>query len=400
MSPASAVARPPLWWLTAASFLVAAYAVVLVVLVALHAGGNWIGGPASITVPAAGFELVRGKGHRTGGTFVVEALDPSGTAILSARVAPFAADQYPRVDWKLAPPGPTRPTLALLWRTRERPDRTFVKPLQWQETRVAPLELAESDGWSGTVIGVALAVRGELAQPLVLEAVVIPEISAASAAAEVGRQWTARHPFKLTSITFPFDDERYEDLSLLTATALAVGLGLAGYVMLARRRRWPLDARVLWAVFLGGWLVLDARWQINLWRQHRETAQQFAGKTTEEKHLAAVDHEMFTLMREVRDALPPAPVRILFLSDSLPLRERAAFFLYPHNVNAFYLSQFRRTLDLDPDHLHAGDHVLLFLFSGTTYDRSAKMLVWPDGRRRAVDEVLWKADGVALLRVT
>jgi hypothetical protein len=390
---------PPRWWAAAAVLLVAAYAAVVLGLVATRSNGAWDAGPAPIVVPATGFALTRGGGHAAGNAFVVDALDASGTAVLAASVTPFPADRYPRVEWNVAAVPAARPELAFLWRTREQPERTFALPLRWQERRIAPLEPTEGDGWSGTVTGVALAVRAPLAQPLALESLVLPGVSAGFAAAELSRQWATPHPLTLTSITFPFDDERYEDLSLLAATALAQGLAIAGYLVLARRRRWPIDRRVIWALFLGGWLVLDARWQVQLWRQHGETAREFAGKTDRERHLADADHELYALMHELRAALPAAPVRILFLSDNLPLRERGAFFLYPHSVNAFALGRPGERKSIAPDRLHAGDYVLLFLYAGVTYDRGAKALVWPDGRRRAVEEVLWKNDGLALLRV-
>ena len=387
------------WWVAAAVFLVGGYGVVLLALIAVHAGGNWSDGAPSIVVPARELALVRGRGHAFGNTFVLDSLDPAGNAILAARIAPFPAEGYARVEWKLAADSAGEPSLAFLWRTREEPNRTRVKALHWADGRIVPLQLMAADGWSGTITGVGLAFRGAIAQPVVLESVTLVAPSAGSEVDQVLRQWTTRYPFKASSIAFPFDEERNDDLSLLAATALAQGLAIACYLVVARRRKWPFDSRVVWAVFLAGWLVLDARWQVNLWRELGDTAGTFSGKTTEEKHLAAVDHEFYTLMQEMRAALPAPPARVFFLADNASLRARGAFFLYPHSVNGFYADRRLGTRTASPDDLHAGDYVLLLLYSGARYDRAAKALVWPNGRQQPVAEALYKSDAIVLLRL-
>lgn len=395
----SAVIPPPRWWLAAPSFLAAAYVVVLLAVVAVHSGGSWIGGPPSIVVPATAFQVVRGSGQLRGAAFVLDSLDAAGNAVVTMQVAPFAAAEYSRVEWTLAAPSVAQPVVAFLWRTREHPNRMQSKTARWIDGRIAPLDLDAKDGWTGTVAGVALAVRGILPEPLALESVTLPGTSAATAANEIRRQWIARHPFKASSIAFPFDEERDDRLSLLATTALAQALALACYLLVARRRRWPFDARVAWAVFLAGWFVLDARWQVGLWRQLRDTGGTYAGKTTEEKHLATAERDFYAMMNEVGAALPAPPARVFFLSDNASLRARGAFFLYPHNVNAFYLDLPPAARAREPDTLRPGDCLLLLLYSGARYEREAGALVWRDGRRRQVDELLWKTDGIFLLRV-
>lgn len=371
----------------------------MVVLVSVHAGGNWFGAPAPVIVRGADFTIVRGSGQPIGGTLALDSLDRSGSAVLSTRVPTFPAERYPRVEWNLHAPGPVQPALTFAWRNREHPGRTYHKPLEWVDGHVAPLRLDTGDGWTGSIIGVELIVRGEMSAPLLLESFTVPGVWLGTAALDLRQQWTTYFPFRGNSLTFPFDEERTQPLSLLAATAIAQLLAVTGYVLVARRSNWPMDRRVVWTIFIAGWFVLDARWQINLWRQLGDTAGAFAGKSNDQKHLAAADHELFTLMREMSAALPPPPVRIIFLADNQTLRVRGAFFLYPHSVNAFYQDSPRTARAPDAHDLHAGDYVLLFLYSGVVYDRARKMLVWVDGTRKAVDEVLWKSDAVVLLRL-
>ena len=383
------------WWLIASALLVAAIALVMAALAASHSGGNVLKGPPAITVAGNRFNLVRGRGHASEGAYVLEALDSSHLGVLSTGVQAFAANSYPRVEWELQGANPGTVKLTFLWRTLAQPNRNFHVELEWQEGRVAAAELGASDGWSGTITGVALVVRGNLSQPLVVQSWTAPSASAWIALAEIGRQWSAPFPFKGTTITLPFDAERDDYASLLIVVAVSQGLAICGYYLLARHRRWPRDSRVLWAIFLIGWLMLDVRWQADLWRQLAQTMRQFAGKTTEEKHLAADDHTLFELMRQVNDVLPTPPVRILFLADNLALRTRGAFFLYPQNV---YHDPTRVSRAPNPEQVRSGDYVLLFWYSGLTYERGQQRLLWPDGRAKAADEILALGDGILLVK--
>lgn len=384
------IARP--WPLAIGSFFLA-FALVVVTLVGSESEGNWAGGPPTLSVSGSEFEIARGTGRRDPTTATLEGLDPSGTGVLSARVAPFEAERYSRVDVVLKALGPARPTVALIWRTREQPGRVFSKPLQWVDDRTAPLPVSDHDGWSGTITGLAVIVRGRAPEPLVLESVTVPGLSARKALGEIVGQWTRHFPFRAHSNHFPFDEERSYSLSLLAATAIAQALAAIGYLYYARRRRIARDSRVFWAIFLVGWLLLDFRWQLNLLRQHAESAASFAGKSTEEKHLAGTDRELFALLRQVSTALPPPPARVAVLSSNDSLRFRSAFFLLPHSVNGVFAPE------PQPGNLRAGDYVLLFLYQKARYDRDAKTLTWLDGQSKAVDEVLYQNPDFVLLRL-
>jgi hypothetical protein len=386
---------PGRWWAIASALLVAAIALVMAALAGSHSGGNVLKGPPAITVAGNRLNVVRGRGHPSAGAYVLEALDSSDLGVLSTRVQAFAANSYPRVEWELRGANPGTVKLSFLWRTLEQPSRNFHVDLEWQEGRVAAAELGASDGWSGTITGVALVVRGDLSQPLVVQSWTATSVSAWIALAEIGRQWSAPFPFKGTTITLPFDAERDDYASLLIVVAVSQGLAMSGYYLLARHRRWPRDSRVLWAIFLIGWLMLDFRWQANLWRQLAQTVRQFAGMTTEEKHRAADDGTLFELMRQVNAALPTPPVRILLLADNLALRTRGAFFLYPQNV---YHDPTPGSRTPNPEQVRSGDYVLLFWYSGLTYERGQQRLLWPDGRAKAADEILVPGDGILLVR--
>ncbi|MEO8567356.1 MAG: hypothetical protein ABI541_13300 [Betaproteobacteria bacterium] len=388
------------WWLCLAiAYLTGAYAVVLIALGLAESGGNWLDTPAPVMVEGAQIDIMRGSGHREGNAVLIDAQDASGVAIVGSRLSPFPAAAYPRVEWTVKTTASIPPQLTFLWRTQEHRNKTFSAPVAWaggNGGRVLPLELARAEGWSGTIVGIALAVRGPLASPLTISGVTVPGVSSLTSIQEVLHQWARSFPFRGNSIAFPFDEERDDRISFLVATVVAEGLAIAAYLLVVWKRRDRVDRRIIWSILIAGWLVTDARWQINLGRQLVHTAQTFAGKTAEEKHLAADDGRFFALMQQVNRALPAPPARIFLLADESAFRTRGAYFLYPHNV--FHaVGEFKRLPD--PTELSSGDFVLLFPTHGISYDRERLMLAWPDNRSRSVGELLRSDEGIVLLRI-
>ena len=382
-------------WIAGAGLLVAGIAVSLLLVAIVHSGGNWRDGPPAITVDGGAFALVRGRGHRDGREFVLEATDGERLAVLSARVPPFAADGHPRVDFDLHSTDALPIDLVFVWRTEERPNRNFSRQLAWTGTHIAPLELGPDDGWIGTVTGVALVARGALPRPLVLQSFSVPSVSIATVIGDMFAQWAAFIPIVGASVTLPLDDERSHYATLLATVAGGGFFAVALYWLLTRRAV-PRDPRVYWAIFIAGWLILDTRFQVNLWRQLTRTAATFAGKTGEEKRLASDDRGLYLLMKEVTAALPPPPVRVHFIADDQALRTRGSYFLYPQNV---YYSEPTRPRKPVPEELRSGDYVLLFLTGDLAYDGATQSLVWRDGRRKAAEEILSRPQGLVLVRV-
>ncbi|MGH8851163.1 MAG: hypothetical protein ACREYD_09220 [Casimicrobiaceae bacterium] len=382
-------------WAAGAGLLGAGIALVVLLVAIAHSDGHWRQAPPAITIDGSAFALVQGRGHRQGPAFVLDATDKEGLAVLSARVATFHADDYPRVDFVLHSTDVLPVELVFLWRTQERPHRNFSKALTWTGTRIAPLELGADDGWSGSVTGIALVARGTLPRPLVLESWSVPAVSVPSMIGDIVGQWSAFIPIIGASITLPFDEERSHYVALLVAVACGSLLAAAIH-WFSTRRATARDSRVYWAILVAGWLILDARWQVNLWRQLSRTAATFAGKSVDGKRMASDDHELYTLMGQVRAALPAAPVRIHFLADELALRTRGAYFLYPQNV---YHSITKHARTPDPSQMRSGDYVLLFLYSDLAYDAGTQSLVWHDGRRKPAEEILARPNGLILVRV-
>jgi hypothetical protein len=368
-----------------------ALAAVLIYAVLSRSSAHWSNAPAPIVVDAAELVAVQGTGHQDGQWFVLEAPGAEGVAVLTAKIKPFAASDFTRVEWAIDSAQPAE--MLFVWRTREHPRRTNTKRIQWLVSGVAPLDLASDEGWRGTIVGVAVLVRSNLAVPLRVGSLRIVSPSASATALEIFRQWGAHIALRGYSIGFPFDAERAHDLTALSAVAIAEALALGVYLALVRWRGWRRDRRILWAIFLGGWLLLDLRWQANLWGEVGERAQRFAGKTPEEKHLAAEDAPLYALVEKMKTGLPATPARVVLYCDNAFLCARAAFFLYPQNVQR---AVHRGVAPPTPDELASGDYLLLMYSRAVGYDRERQLAVWRDGRSRPAEEILLQPEALLL----
>ena len=146
-------------------------------------------------------------------------------------------------------------------------------------------------------------------------------------------------------------------------TALPVGLiaalwaGIAALLWLGWRglRRQPLTLAPLGLLVLVAWLVLDVRWQWDLWQQLDLTRQQFAGQTPEQKRLreqpefAAITYQLAQAVLE-RTADDPEQ-RYFIVSSNRYWRYRVAYFLYPRNVAVALVGS---------EALRPGDYLVVF----------------------------------------
>lgn len=384
-------------WGRAAGVFGAAFALALVAAVTLRAGPKLSTPEASIAIPAAGFQVTRGRGRVEGAAIVLEGLDAERIGALFAATPPFAAADYTRATWRLAIAAPPGAELGMLWRTRERPGRTFLIPL---ETTRGSLEadLAGRPDWQGTIVGVGLAVRGSLDAPLPVLGFEIRSNAWTATLAQVLRDWgDSPYAQGRTSLAqMSFEEDHVAPFLAVVAAALATAI--AWIAFRAWRRREAPSAATVAALFLVAWLALDLRWQTLLWREHAASIAAFAGKTLDEQRASSNDAPIFEVARRIRDADRPKPARILVLSDNNHLRARVGWFLYPENV--FYENRpMLRPPPPAPEELRAGDQVVLLLYGPIAWDRDRKLLVWSDGRTRAAREILSDGPAFALVAV-
>ncbi|CAG0990695.1 hypothetical protein BURK1_02248 [Burkholderiales bacterium] len=385
-------------WGRIAALFVAAFAVSLALAVALHAGPRLRGAPASIDVPGSAMRAVKGRGHVDKSAFVLDAPDTDGMGVISAATPTFDGDEYTRVAWRIESLLPAGVELDMIWRKRERPGRTFTAPLTASDGD-AIADLGGHADWSGSIHGVALVLRSQTPTSIAIGGFAARSNAWGATLADIVGQWFSPGRYRGRAAISQMSHESEHVAPMLTVVAGGVGLGVAFLMLRARRRKETVAPWAVAALFLAGWLVLDLRWQMILWRQHAAAVAQFAGKSPDEQYLADADGKVFEIARKVRDAPRARPARILLLTPSTGLRTRIAWFLYPENVYYDSRMDSRATVPA-PEQLRTGDQVLLLLYGHITWDRERGVLAWPDGRTRAAREILYDGPEFSLVEIT
>ena len=151
------------------------------------------------------------------------------------------------------------------------------------------------------------------------------------------------------------------------------------------------DIRVILALVFLAWLALDMRWQLDLWHKLDLTRQRYAGKSWEEKHLAAEDGHLFDLMQQFRAKLPITQPRVFLFADEEYVRGRSAYHLYPFNVMS------GRDL-LPARQFKSGDFIIILGKDEVSFDPLHHLLTWKPQQQLAADLLLLATNNV-LLRV-
>jgi hypothetical protein len=345
------------------------------------------------------FSVSKGSGRlfaqpNVGEALVVLSTDETGIAVVSAVTDVRSAD-YPIVAWRaedLADDADVR----MLWRTDVAPTRLNSIKLQVAAGGLVPVVVARDANWIGRVSGVALVIRGPLADPPPrIFGVTFRPGGIPDALREVVGGWFSFERWSGASINTRSGGADVQALPL--SPLLVVATVLTGGIWYAWTRRrghvatWPL---ALAAVFVAAWIVLDVQWIANLSRQVAQTRAQFGGKDWQARHEAAEDAEVFKFIERVRGKLPATPARVFMLSDAAPLRGRGAYYLYPHNV---LFDPLNNTLP-QVSSLRAGDYVVVYHRRGVQYNREARRLRF-EGGDSVQAELIMSEPGAGVFRI-
>ena len=351
------------------------------VYLAFSVPGAWFPHAAPQSWGAKSLGLVRGTGRIAGDELVVTASDASGITLVNV-TTDFRSSDFAGVQW-LAAGLPDDADVRLLWHTDVQPDKLNEVPLRVSAGR-ATTTIVNERAWLGRITGLAIAVRGTLAQPVRIRGVVARPMGALDVVRDRIGEWLAFEPWNGASINTVAggDDEPHAPLPLVAALLVA----LAGGAIVALRRWRPSSfsastPALLAAIFLVAWFVLDARWTWNLVRQERATAAQYAGKDARERHLASEDAALYAFVEKALAVMPKAPARVFVAADADYFRGRAAWYLYPHNV---YFTARGNALP-NAASFRAGDWLLVYQRRGMQFDKAQGRVRWDDGQTVAAE---------------
>jgi len=393
---ATAVAAAPSYRSVARGALAlfaAAVASGLAIYALVSVPGAWFPGASTQFVGARAFTVSRGSAVADGAALAITATDATGLALIAANVDVRSLD-YPAVAWQ-GSGFPANADVRFLWRTDYAPNKLNSLPVPVVAGRLAPLTMAGNPEWIGRVRGVALAVRGPLAEPVRIAGVALAPGGVTGQLRDVLGEWSAFEPWSGTSINTITGGADVQALPLPTVLVVAGAIALVAWFVLAWRRRQIAGLpAAIGVVFLAAWIVLDTQWAANLVRQVVATRAQYGGKDWRASHLAAEDAPLFAFIEKARAKLPPGTARIFVVADAAYFRGRAAYHLYPHNV---LFDPFADTLP-QPSWLKPGDYVLVWHRRGVQYNASEQKLRLGDSEPIAAEAVLVEP-GAALLKV-
>jgi hypothetical protein len=392
VSPAPAAAHPRHDARNGALIFLSVLLACTLAYLAVAVPGAWFPRAAPQLLTINDLTVARGTGRVIGDRLVVSAPDANGIALVTVATN-LRSSEYAGVAWIVGNLGEDA-DVRLLWRSDFQPDKLNSTRLEVEAGHTLPVVMAKNPAWIGQVTGLALAIHGPLAQPVLIRGVVAKPMGALETISDRLHEWFAFEPWNgasINTITGGADDQ---PIPLPAALAVIVGVSaLAAFVI--RRRRPGAFTVAMPAIaagfFLAGWLVLDARWTWNLLRQEHATSVQYAGKDLRDKHLAGEDAPLFAFVQKALAVMPTTPVRIFIAADADYFRGRAAYHLYPHSV---YCNP--RDNALPPaSAFHPGDWLLVFRRHAIEFDRAQGKLRW-DGNQTVNAELKLLEPGAAL----
>ncbi len=357
--------------------------------------GPWFSSAKPLHWTPRDFVVSEGPSQLRSDGLAVRANDAVHPVRIAITTSLLAAD-YPVIAWDTTDVSDDY-EVAILWQNEYEPGRVFNQRLDVEQGRVQPASLAQNRKWIGRINGIALVVRGNFIEPMVVRGATAKTMSPREVVGDRVGEWLQFEPWNGSSINTLVGGADTQDLPM--SFMLAVVLALAALIYFALARWWARSVGgwrplVIGAMFLAAWFALDARWLWNLGRQVKVTADQYAGKSWRERHLAADDRVLFTFIEKVRAKLPPPPARVFVVADEHYYRDRSAYLLYPYNV---FFDPWVNTMP-SASAVRPGDFLVVYQRRGVQYDATQQRLRWDGGPPVAAELMLADA-GAAMFRI-
>lgn len=334
------------------------------------------GGLAAVAPPVvlqgAKLQLASGQGGQTPTGLEIRQVGPQGSAVVQGTARMAQAALYRQLSWQVEGLQPGS-ELRLVWATLADPRTLHERVLPPAGPEGSVLDLSAEPRWQGRIAGIGLAVRGPLAQPLVVRRLELRPVASTVGVLlrELAADWTTFEDWSQRSINYTSGAPLNALFPPLVMVALWIGFSAVLYALFDPPRRAPGALLPYAALFLLGWLTLDVRWQWDLGQRLAQTARDFAGKSEEDRRLAALDGELYRFLREVRQRLPEKPAR-LFIVSADPggfWAGRARYHLLPQNGYAGFARL------PPPDQARAGDYILILSpLADARYDPERRLL--------------------------
>ncbi len=361
--------------------------------------------PTPLKFKGAKFRIALGRGSYKNGSLVLQGMK-DGNAVITALSEAFDASDFPILEYAIKGRHPGL-KVAFYWAKKDDPRKTYFAMLPWNGDSEMAYRLKENEDWAGQIVEIGLSINGDLRKrTLVLKELSLRPFDVKALLFVVWSEWMTFEGWKQYSINTILGAPKYALLSPVVAAfawvVLAVFLFLIWcWFCVASKVGGPIrfacstkrSIFILGIIFIIPWMALDAKWQLNLWRQNNETLRLFSRKTHQEQHLAAEDAFIYKYAKKINNILPDSPQRIFLLKEKPRdyVRLKLMYYLLPHNIyNYGSIPDVRKLRD--------GDFVLAVAPSTRLEYDSEQQLLWYERQKyRAVRAELIHKEKIASL---
>ena len=229
-----------------------------------------------------------GRAASIGDAVQVQGLESRGNrhALLTRRVR-LNAEEFTHLRYVIDDHHPSV-EIFFVWLRADDPGGVYYGPLGRRKDGAGYINLGETAGWEGEIIGVGINVVGTSEEHL--PTIRSLTLSPASAAGELGvawSGWTRMNSWLPSSINIVRIPEDLRSVALAPAMAAwsAIALGILAALQLFGGRFKPGPGGFLTAMVLP-WIAFDVFWQARLNDQLVQTRADFSGKSHHERRLA------------------------------------------------------------------------------------------------------------------
>jgi hypothetical protein len=347
--------------------------------------------------------IIAGEGLKNENGLNVQTFNKKGFALISSERLRLKASDFNELEWKVS--GFSELTqLQFVWTTRRAPQQLHQLYISYQGSGKGRLKLADIQDWQGFIAAIGLRIAGELPEDFTVQQLKLKPMTPDNwqLLQRILQEWWDVESWNERSINFigggPPHGMLARPVPAAAAWVVLSSLLYLGFVLI-RRTQFAWQSLIIF--FAMGWLILDMRWQWNLWRQNEMTREIFAGKTWQEKNLAGKDTEIFQFAQEVNKILPEKLTRVFVISpdpngSTRYTRLRLHYHLLPHNV----YSAFSSLSDLIKLGTTPGDYlVILNPVNGLQYFQNRHELVAPEGHTPLRASLLYSSSKGYVFRV-
>lgn len=358
----------------------------------LAVGALLLSPTADLRVEGSQFQIREGGGRVVGSALELTGPGPNGQVMALVGLADIPAYRYGSVSLQVSGlEGASAP--AVFWIARTAPKDAHPRPLSEAEVRSGQIALTADERWRGDMMAFGLVARGPLQGPIRLQSVefVPAALGWEQVLSVMGRNWAHLEGWSGGSVNFhvgALRNERWLTPVVMAAlwAAFALGALLVLGVLVTRRLRWRHWSLSLLLAWLGGWLLLDLRWQAELVNRARQT---LAAEG------AAPDVAQQRALVSMREKITEPNARVIVVSDDVVsyATHRARYHLLPLR-SSFGVERLPRG-----DQVRPGDYLLLISYRGPIrFDSAAGLLTTGESTLR-VELLARTPEAGALFRI-